>query len=39
MASVSVHYIVHDADARVADLRRAGIAFRNEVITGPTVTG
>jgi catechol 2,3-dioxygenase-like lactoylglutathione lyase family enzyme len=30
-----LHFIVGDIDAEVARLRRAGVAFRNDVITGP----
>jgi catechol 2,3-dioxygenase-like lactoylglutathione lyase family enzyme len=30
-----IHFIVTDIHAEVARLRRAGVAFRNDVITGP----
>ena len=30
-----IHFIVEDLDAAVADLRQAGLTFRNDVVTGP----
>ena len=30
-----IHFIVDDLDAEVAQLSAAGVAFRNEVVTGP----
>jgi catechol 2,3-dioxygenase-like lactoylglutathione lyase family enzyme len=30
-----IHFVVADIDAEVARLRQAGVAFRNDVITGP----
>ena len=30
-----IHLIVSDIDAEVARLRRAGLAFRNDIVTGP----
>lgn len=30
-----IHFIVHDLAAEVADLRAAGLEFRNDVVTGP----
>lgn len=30
-----IHFIVADLDAEIARLRAAGVAFRNEVVSGP----
>ena len=30
-----IHFIVEDLDAAVAELRQAGLTFRNDVVTGP----
>ena len=30
-----IHLLVDDIDAEVARLRRAGVRFRNDVVTGP----
>jgi catechol 2,3-dioxygenase-like lactoylglutathione lyase family enzyme len=30
-----IHFVVEDIDAEVARLRAAGVAFRNDVVTGP----
>ena len=30
-----IHFVVEDIDAEVARLREAGVAFRNDVVTGP----
>jgi catechol 2,3-dioxygenase-like lactoylglutathione lyase family enzyme len=30
-----IHLLVDDVDAEVARLRRAGVGFRNDVVTGP----
>jgi catechol 2,3-dioxygenase-like lactoylglutathione lyase family enzyme len=30
-----IHFVVEDIEADVARLRRAGVQFRNEIITGP----
>ena len=30
-----IHLIVDDIDAEVASLRKAGVPFRNEIISGP----
>jgi catechol 2,3-dioxygenase-like lactoylglutathione lyase family enzyme len=30
-----IHLLVDDVDAEVARLRRAGVSFRNDVVTGP----
>jgi len=30
-----IHFIVENLDAAVADLRQAGLTFRNDVVTGP----
>src|SRR5215813_2231262 len=30
-----IHFVVEDLNAEVARLRAAGVAFRNEIVTGP----